>query len=227
MISIYDIRLFNLRKIETELTRKELAKRLDKDPNLLGQYLSVPKDPAKNPKRRITEEFARYIEKQLHLPKYSIDKNEEKKEEAVDFLIRGDNIVFVPLINVDESEKSGIIITSEKPSDKLIVFMKILEELNAQPKDCVALKVMDDAMMPTIRKGEFVAFDQSKTAIESAKIYAFWRDGKILIRRLFYIENDIKIMVDSAAHKLDFPDEIIKKDRLRIIGKAVYRASGL
>lgn len=95
-------------------------------------------------------------------------------------------------------------------TNQIILDKNLFNSLNIKSVlDLVAIKVQDDNMFPTIKKGSVVIIDQSKRFIYEHKengIYAICikNINKVLVRRIqFLIGQDIQILNDNSLYPLE------------------------
>ncbi len=221
-------RINNLRRLAEKRGRNALAE-------LTGiSYIAHMISP--NPTRPITEKNARRIEEALNLPNRWLDESHPVNEKIPGYAdysvtemipITEEHFTLIPIIDIALSEKNGKIIHSTNQEDKIYIPMKLMHEKGAVRDECFELEMMDDYMMPTFKRGEYLMIDQSKNHIENNKVYAIWLNGKISIRRIAMVNEEVKIMVDNMYYKTEWPDQIIIPESLCIIGQALLRTGSI
>ena len=92
------------------------------------------------------------------------------------------------------------------------------------PDSCCFLKVKGDSMSPTIWDGDLILVNRAyQSAILSGKVYAFFIDGDIRVKRLIQKLNGNLIL---RSDNPDFPEEELpaeERDRFKMIGRVVDR----
>ncbi|WP_254052035.1 XRE family transcriptional regulator [Candidatus Fukatsuia symbiotica] len=96
--------------------------------------------------------------------------------------------------------------------------------VNAQVSvdDSIAIVAQDDSMSPAINEKDMVTLDTSYTDIKNGKIYAVSFGGIGMFRTLFELpEEKIRLKSNNPS---DYPEVIVPKKELTIIGKVYYVA---
>jgi len=128
---------------------------------------------------------------------------------------------FLPPAGAAERRDGSGRVVSEQIVD-LLAFKQewIWESLQRDPADLVLVRVVGDAMEPTIADGALALVDLSRNTVRDAAIYAIIVDNSILFRR---IQNGIKsatLMADNTR----YDKETIDRNELKhlVFGQVVW-----
>jgi transcriptional regulator with XRE-family HTH domain len=94
----------------------------------------------------------------------------------------------------------------------------VTETLRTAPSNLVALRVLSDSMQPAIKLHDVAFIDRSDTAPADGKIYAIDNGVGVILRRMFIGANG---EITLRADRDEGLDLVIKRDKLRIVGRCV------
>lgn len=94
---------------------------------------------------------------------------------------------FVPIrrLDVRVSAGHGQLVTSEDELSRLSFRSDFLRSVGASPMHTVSVSVKGDSMEPLIPDGAIILVNRDATSIINGKVYAFRRDGELLVKRLY------------------------------------------
>lgn len=148
----------------------EFAKSLEKNKFFIyGLLWSVEKRSSRN----ITDKTARFIEKNLRLPDFYLDRES---------LVEDSSIYFIPFIDIGESEESNRLYFSPENSIAISKFELINRKLD--PESLLAVRITDDTMSKFFRNDDVVLIDRSKTEFISNKVYFINVKRNFVFRRV-------------------------------------------
>lgn len=127
-------------------------------------------------------------------------------------------IINIPLYREPSSYKhTGGAMTNEINKSILIPEF-ILKDSSVKIDSTIAIRMTGNSLYPVIPDSSIVLLDTSSTVIIDGKIYCFIHGGLTRIRRIYNLPNNI-IKLNSFNDR-EYPDEIIDKDEIEVIGKA-------
>lgn len=131
--------------------------------------------------------------------------------------------VMVPRYNVKVSLGGGSQVESEQVVDYLAFKSDwIRNKMHLNPANLVLVSAIGDSMFPTLRDGDLVLLDKSKTTVTDDAIYVLRFDGHLIAKRLQKLfDGGIQVKSDNAVYDAQtVPAERIQD--LAIIGKVVW-----
>ncbi|WP_269914034.1 S24 family peptidase [Acinetobacter sp. HY1485] len=243
-MNIKEVRRRNLRKLITKLllekqfeTQELLAKAVEIDKSYLSQMLM---EPSQKGARGVSEAKARLIESKLSLPfgfleKTDLEQNLETTK-AESFELALDEYIVVPVFDIRASCGTGYINDCDETSENSLVFRTSFfrkKGISLTRGDTAIIYADGESMMPSINHCDAVLIDiraQSFDDITSGKVYAFFANNELRIKRIFKnINGSLRIASDNPD-KTTYPDEIINKEDLHMLeikGRAVWKGGDL
>ncbi|RTL13427.1 MAG: S24 family peptidase [Neisseriaceae bacterium] len=130
-------------------------------------------DVEKRSSRNITDKTARFIEKNLRLPDFYLDRES---------LVEDSSVYFIPFIDISESEESNRLYFSPENSIAISKFELINKKLD--PESLLAVRVTDDNMSKFFSNDDIILIDRSKTEFISNKVYFINVKRNFIFRRI-------------------------------------------
>lgn len=127
-------------------------------------------------------------------------------ERSHDFAGADGEEVLVPRYDVALAAGTGRLLDEANIIDFLPVPRRALLEAHVEPASVVAFMADGRSMEPTIRSGEDVLCDRSKTTVRSDLVYAFRMNGELRLKRL---TKGIKVDLIIRSDNSEFPDEML------------------
>lgn len=131
--------------------------------------------------------------------------------------------VSIKLYDVEVSAGNGSLVENEDPSTALLFSEKyIRKDLGYNPENVFLLSVRGDSMEPTLKNQSIVMVNKIDD-FASDGIYVFRFEGALLVKRLQFFSEIIRIVSDNSKYE---PWDIIKKDLeykdFQIVGEVVW-----
>ena len=126
----------------------------------------------------------------------------------------------------NETFKLPVLNSSEK-----ILFSKDFVKRNLNLKkynDLVLINVGEDNMQGTINKGDLaliIKFEKKNRPIFENGVFAINLDGKIVIRRLQFLQFSKRTLVHIISDNKKYIDEQVSLEELKIFGEVVWKSS--
>lgn len=138
----------------------------------------------------------------------------------------GDALIPIPILSVQASAGAGI----ENFEPKIIGEVNVsplLFKTQQSPKFLRLIEVVGDSMEPTLKDGDLVLIDTSKTGHGQDGVYVIALGGELLVKRIQFEPNgDIRIISDNKRYseKLYMQDYQIPMQIVGIMIRAIVRA---
>jgi hypothetical protein len=172
-IELQKLRKKNLKTIidqEFNGSVDDFAKNLEKNKFFIYGLLW---DVEKRSSRNITDKTARFIEKNLNLPDFYLDRES---------LVEDSRVYFIPFIDISESEESNRLYFSPESSIAISKFELINKKLD--PASLLAVRITDDNMSKFFSNDDIILIDRSKTEFISNKVYFINVKRNFIFRRI-------------------------------------------
>ena len=188
---------------------------LDKHKNFIYSLLWDVENPNN---RKITDKMARLIEKHLQLQDGYLDKIDNSITDSY----VSQNYIYIPYLDIIESENTAIERMSEEPSFPLLHSEILKKNLNST--DLVAVKTFDNSMVPYCDFEDTLVVDRSFTNLRSNQYYLIKYFNKLYIRK-FEQEDGNSIFTVENNSLSNYKNINIQenKKQLTIIGIIVFR----
>lgn len=178
-------------------------------------------DVEKRSSRNITDKTARFIEKNLRLPDFYLDRES---------LVEDSSIYFIPFVDISESESCNYLCYSPENSIAISKFELLNNKLD--PASLLAVRITDDNMNKFFSIDDIVIIDRSKIEFVSNRIYLINVKRNFVFRRVARSIVTGKIEVYSLKQADDEKNytpilSIDNIDDIDILGIPVYKMSKL
>lgn len=129
----------------------------------------------------------------------------------------------VPRYNVKVSLGGGSLVESEQVVDYLAFKSDwIRTKMHLNPADLILISAIGDSMYPTLRDGDLILLDKSKTTVSDDAIYVLRFDGNLIAKRLQKLfDGSVQIKSDNII----YDPQMVPADRvqdLAIIGRVMW-----
>ena len=138
-----------------------------------------------------------------------------------------EGFVLVPRYNVEASAGGGSVIHSEQIVDHL-AFKEdwVHKELGTNPKNLLLVHSIGDSMEPTIRSGDLLLVDRSKSQVKGEGIYLINLDDGLMVKRVeWLLDGSVVIRGDNtlvSREQILLPKDL---EKLHILGRVVWLGS--
>ena len=153
---------------------------------------------------------------------------EEKFQASLSENLNLENIVFIPVVNMDVSAGYGSLTEEIEMTKDFVSFGKdwLCNNINAPIDKLVIFKVKGDSMdngNGLIKDGSLVVADTSITEYKNDGIYVLCIEDALFVKRLQYLPSKIRVKSDNPMYE---SFEINPNtDNVKIIGNVVYTIS--
>ncbi|MGR5364248.1 LexA family transcriptional regulator [Vibrio mediterranei] len=125
--------------------------------------------------------------------------------------------------DIEVSAGNGTLVEKEEESCALVFSERFIrQELGFNPNNIFLMPVRGDSMTPTLKNQSIVMVNR-KDGFSNDGIYVFRYDGRLMVKRLQFLPNGIKVVSDNTAYE---PWELQKVDLhsadFEIIGEVVW-----
>ncbi|NOI30549.1 LexA family transcriptional regulator [Vibrio coralliilyticus] len=125
--------------------------------------------------------------------------------------------------DVEVSAGHGALIEKEEESNAMVFSEKFLrQDLGYNPNNIFLMPVRGDSMTPTLKNQSIVMVNRVD-GFSTDGIYVFRYDGRLMVKRLQFLPNGIKVVSDNSAYE---PWALSKEDvqgaDFEIIGEVVW-----
>ncbi|NRF26385.1 helix-turn-helix transcriptional regulator [Vibrio coralliilyticus] len=125
--------------------------------------------------------------------------------------------------DVEVSAGHGALVEKEEESNAMVFSEKFLrQDLGYNPNNIFLMPVRGDSMTPTLKNQSIVMVNRVD-GFSTDGIYVFRYDGRLMVKRLQFLPNGIKVVSDNSAYE---PWALSKKDvqgaDFEIIGEVVW-----
>lgn len=121
--------------------------------------------------------------------------------------------------NVNASAGGGADFGAEESED-LMIDESLVDKLGfyVNPKDLEAINVVGDSMEPTLRDGDVLFIDRTKTELGKDGVFVVGSNHGIFVKRVLRrVDGNIDIISDNS----DYSTQTVSPDEIKILGKAV------
>lgn len=193
---------------------EEFAKTLEKNKYFIYGLLW---DVEKRSSRNITDKTARYIEKNLRLPDFYLDRQD---------LVVDSRIYYIPFIDIGESEDLNRLVFSPENSIAISKFELINNQLD--PEALLATRITDESMNKFFSIDEIILIDRNKTEFVSNRVYFINTRQNFAFRRVARSIATGKIDIYNLTKEDDEKNytsilSVDTIDDIQIIGVPVFR----
>ena len=138
-----------------------------------------------------------------------------------------EGFVLVPRYNIEASVGGGSIIHSEQIVDHLAFKTDwVHKELGTDPKNLVLVHSMGDSMEPTIRSGDLLLVDRSKSRMKEDGIYLINLDDGLMVKRVeWLLGGSVVIRGDNTAVSREQLLPSTDLEKLQLLGRVVWVGS--
>ena len=138
-----------------------------------------------------------------------------------------EGFVLVPRYNIEASAGGGSIIHSEQIVDHLAFKADwVHKELGTDPKNLVLVHSMGDSMEPTIRSGDLLLVDRSKSRMKGDGIYLINLDDGLMVKRVeWLLGGSVVIRGDNTAVSREQLLPSTDLEKLQLLGRVVWVGS--
>ena len=173
-------------------TRQNIGQRINRDSNLSKQELSILKE---------------YLEDRGIPTKF------------LNVAVVNDSIVQIPVrTEVELSCGTGTNANADFVSDTIGLDINFIRSFGGNPKTVSVVFARGDSMADRIESGEALIVDESKTYINSGKVYAFVYDSEFFCKQL----NITKDGITAISFNKDYePIEIDKTKQFAVVGQVI------
>ncbi|MDH0520843.1 LexA family transcriptional regulator [Achromobacter xylosoxidans] len=133
-----------------------------------------------------------------------------------------DEFVAVRRLDVRLSAGHGEIVLSEDEMSRLSFRVDFLRAAGASPQQTVSVSVKGDSMEPLIPDGATILVNRGATSIINGKIYAFRRDGELLVKRLYKGNGGFIARSENPAGGYEDLHLSLEDPQIDIIGRAFW-----
>lgn len=133
-----------------------------------------------------------------------------------------DEFVAVRRLDVRLSAGHGEIVLSEDEMSRLSFRADFLRAAGASPEQTVSVSVKGDSMEPLIPDGATILVNRGATSIINGKIYAFRRDGELLVKRLYKGNGGFIARSENPAGGYEDLHLSFEDPQIDIIGRAFW-----
>ncbi|WP_099609065.1 LexA family transcriptional regulator [Vibrio coralliilyticus] len=125
--------------------------------------------------------------------------------------------------DIEVSAGHGALVEKEEESQAMVFSEKFLrQELGYNPNNIFLMPVRGDSMTPTLKNQSIVMVNRVD-GFSTDGIYVFRYDGRLMVKRLQFLPNGIKVVSDNSAYE---PWALSKEDvqgaDFEIIGEVVW-----
>lgn len=125
--------------------------------------------------------------------------------------------------DIEVSAGHGALIEKEEESSAMVFSEKFIrQELGFNPNNIFLMPVRGDSMSPTLKNQSIVMVNRVD-GFSTDGIYVFRFDGRLMVKRLQFLPNGIKVVSDNPSYE---PWELSKEDvqsaDFEIIGEVVW-----
>jgi len=130
-----------------------------------------------------------------------------------------DSIVQVPVRNeVELSCGTGTFSNADFVSDTIGLDINFIRSFGGNPKSVSVVFARGDSMASRIESGDALIVDESKTYINSGKVYAFVYDSELFCKQLNKTKDGITAISFNKEYK---PFEIDKTKQFAVVGQVI------
>lgn len=125
--------------------------------------------------------------------------------------------------DIEVSAGHGALVEKEEESTAMVFSEKFLrQDLGYNPANVFLMPVRGDSMSPTLKNQSIVMVNRVD-GFSTDGIYVFRYDGRLMVKRLQFLPNGIKVVSDNTAYEpWELGKEEIKSADFEIIGEVVW-----
>ncbi|CAH6891654.1 putative transcriptional regulator [Vibrio chagasii] len=125
--------------------------------------------------------------------------------------------------DIEVSAGQGTLVEKEEESSAMVFSEKFIrQELGFNPNNIFLMPVRGDSMLPTL-KNQSVVMVNRVDGFSTDGIYVFRYDNRLMVKRLQFLPNGIKVVSDNSAYEAwELRKEEIKGADFEIIGEVVW-----
>ena len=135
--------------------------------------------------------------------------------------------VLVPRYNIEASAGGGSTVYSEQIVDHL-AFKEdwVRTELGTVPDNLVLVHSIGDSMEPTIRSGDLLLVDRTRSRLKGNGVYLITLDDGLLVKRVeWLLDGSVVIRGDNAVVSREQRLSSTDLDKLHLLGRVVWVGS--
>jgi phage repressor protein C with HTH and peptisase S24 domain len=138
-----------------------------------------------------------------------------------------EDFVLVPRYDIEASAGGGSVVQSEQIVDHLAFKAGwVHKELGAEPKNLLLVHSIGDSMEPTIRSGDLLLVDRSKSRIKGDGIYLINLDDGLMVKRVeWLLGGSVVIRGDNTIVSREQTLSSSDLEKLNILGRVVWVGS--
>ncbi|MFA0443047.1 transcriptional regulator [Vibrio sp. 10N.286.49.C2] len=196
-MSEFELSLRKLKEVTNTSTNAELAKVLEISPKTIYTWRERQNIPEK-----IFLKARQLSQKSVSLP--------------VGYLA-------LKFFDIEVSAGQGALIEKEEESSAMVFSERFIrQELGFNPNDIFLMPVRGDSMIPTLKNQSIVMVNRVD-GFSTDGIYVFRYDNRLMVKRLQFLPNGIKVVSDNSAYEpWELGKEDIKGADFKIIGEVVW-----
>jgi phage repressor protein C with HTH and peptisase S24 domain len=192
-----------LRKYNPQMTKTEFGELLNSNRQNIGQRISRDSKLSKQ-EYNILKEFLE-------------DRGLPTK--MLNVAVINDSIVQVPVRNeVELSCGTGSFANADFVSDTIGLDINFIRSFGGNPKTVSVVFARGDSMADRIESGDALIVDESKTYINSGKVYAFVYDSELFCKQLKKTSDGITAISFNKEYE---PFEIDKTKQFAVVGQVI------
>ncbi|OBS94171.1 transcriptional regulator [Vibrio tasmaniensis] len=193
----FELSLRNLKEITNTSTNAELAKVLEISPKTIYTWRERQNIPEK-----IFLKARQLSQKSVSLPTGYLE---------------------LKFFNIEVSAGQGTLVEKEEESSAMVFSEKFIrQELGFNPNNIFLMPVRGDSMIPTLKNQSIVMVNRVD-GFSTDGIYVFRYDNRLMVKRLQFLPNGIKVVSDNSAYEAwELGKEEIKGADFEIIGEVVW-----
>ncbi|WP_061034277.1 S24 family peptidase [Vibrio splendidus] len=125
--------------------------------------------------------------------------------------------------DIEVSAGQGTLVEKEEESSAMVFSEKFIrQELGFNPNNIFLMPVRGDSMIPTLKNQSIVMVNRVD-GFSTDGIYVFRYDNRLMVKRLQFLPNGIKVVSDNSAYEAwELGKEDIKSADFEIIGEVVW-----
>ncbi|USE00252.1 helix-turn-helix transcriptional regulator [Vibrio sp. SCSIO 43133] len=125
--------------------------------------------------------------------------------------------------DIEVSAGNGTLVEKEEESCAMVFSERFIrQELGFNPNNIFLMPVRGDSMTPTLKNQSIVMVNRLD-GFSNDGIYVFRYDGRLMVKRLQFLPNGIKVVSDNNAYEpWELGKEDIKSADFEIIGEVVW-----
>ncbi|KPL97761.1 MULTISPECIES: S24 family peptidase [Vibrio] len=125
--------------------------------------------------------------------------------------------------DIEVSAGQGTLVEKEEESSAMVFSERFIrQELGFNPNNIFLMPVRGDSMIPTLKNQSIVMVNRVD-GFSTDGIYVFRYDNRLMVKRLQFLPNGIKVVSDNSAYEAwELGKEEIKSADFEIIGEVVW-----